>query len=176
MSSADGLTRRAIMRGLAAAPLVALAGCNFQPLYAARTGSGTVAEALPTVDVEPLTTRAGQELRNNLIFQFTRGGPAPPAAYRLAIALTTNVSKLAVEPRSGRGEAAFVRAEAVYTLKRIETDETVLRATSSANASYDQTEQRFANYRAEIDAENRAMAVLADLIRIRISAALVRKA
>ena len=174
MSSVN-LSRRALLAGLGSMAVLGLAGCGFQPLYAARTAEGPVSDALAAIDIEPIASRPGQELRNNLIFRFTRGGTPPPAIYKLAITLTTSGQKLAVEPRSGRGEAAFVSAQASYVLRRADTGVVILQATQSANASYDQSEQRFANYRAEIDAENRAVTVLADLMRTRIAAALTRK-
>ena len=177
MSWDRGITRRKIVAaGLGGLGLLALGGCNFTPLYAARTADGDVAQSLQLVAVEPIKSRVGQELRNKLIFQFTRGGEAPPPVYRLTVSLKTHTSKLAVEPQAGRGESAFVRADATYVLKRIDTDKQILQAKSVANSSFDQTEQRFANYRAELDAQNRAMAVLSEMIRTRVAAALARQA
>jgi len=175
MSSDSGITRRIGLAALGGLALLALTGCGFQPLYAERPSGQGVADQLASVDIEPINTRVGQELRNKLMFGLA-GGKSAPSVYRLTIALTTTASKLAVAETSGRGEASFVQARATYVLKRIDTGEVVLQATQNANASYDQTEQRFANYRAEIDAENRAVGVLADLMRTRISAALARRA
>jgi LPS-assembly lipoprotein len=58
-----------------------------------------------------------------------------------------------------------------YTVRRIGTDEIVLRETVHGTASYDRFSQNFANIRAKRDAENRAAKQAADEVRIRVAAA-----
>jgi LPS-assembly lipoprotein len=54
---------------------------------------------------------------------------------------------------------------------RIGSEDIVIRETARGTASYDRSNQNFANIRAKLDAENRAAAQAADEVRIRVAAA-----
>jgi LPS-assembly lipoprotein len=62
---------------------------------------------------------------------------------------------------------------ATYTLTAIEGGAQITTGTATASASYDRTEQRYANVRAARDAEIRAVGLLADQIRTRLAIALL---
>jgi LPS-assembly lipoprotein len=67
--------------------------------------------------------------------------------------------------------AYSVTVSATFEVKTVATGEIVLRGTSRGTASFDRVSQIYANTRARLDAENRAAALAADDIRIRLASA-----
>jgi LPS-assembly lipoprotein len=169
MSSPDR-SRLKALAGLGLALLVA--GCNFHPLYAPTLAApGGVAPVLAAIDIAHIDTRIGQRLRNELIFRFTGGSAPATPRYRLTIVVSTVETPLALGT-TGQALADQIVATANYTLSSIRDQRPVLTDTTTARASYDRSVQRFAAYRAKLDAENRAMDTLADLIYTQLAAAL----
>jgi LPS-assembly lipoprotein len=62
-----------------------------------------------------------------------------------------------------------------YELKEIATGQVILRSLNRGVASYDRSNQAFANQRARIDAEDRAAQQVADDIQLRLAAALATR-
>ena len=172
--------RMALAAGLALALGVA-AGCTVRPLYgeASPTATGPHSAQLASVDIAPVTTRVGQELRNHLIFMFGggQGQPASPA-YRLTLATTAttsvpatiNTSRVSLEPTAG-----VVTVATDYVLAEAGTGRQVARGRRSVQAPYDIPVQDFAAARAVRDAENRAARELAELLRLVVGQELARR-
>lgn len=176
MSSSDaGRSGRLASVVGAAVLLSALAGCTVTPLYGTSTASISsqedgVAAQLASVEITQATDRAGQELRNHLIFLLGggRGEPANPA-YRLQLATTSHVSRgpsisvseVTLEPSSG-----FVAMRSDYTLIEITTARVISAGTRAVQAPFDNPGQNFAAQRAVRDAENRAARELAEVLRL----------
>ena len=159
------------------AALVALAiglgACTVQPLYGPKPGGASVKATLARVAIEPVDDRVGQVVRNKLIFQFTGGGAASSALYKMRLTVTSRETGLGITSVE-QSPVYSVSVSATYELKRIDTDTSVLRSTSSASASYNTVNQVFANTRAKIDAENRAATQVANDIATRVTAAIAR--
>jgi len=158
-------------RGPQAAALVftlTLAGC-IHPLY----GPNGVNAQLAQIEVAPIPERVGHYLAEELKFETDGSGDRPPPKYRLTITTRTSVGGLIVNLRTLTSDAAQVTVAADYRLAAIEGDREITKATATATASYDRSQQRFANVRAARDAEIRAATVLADQIRTRIGIALL---
>ncbi|PTW63388.1 LPS-assembly lipoprotein [Breoghania corrubedonensis] len=169
MSLSD-FTGRFRVLGLVCA-LFVLAGCNVRPLYGTiSTGSAPAQEELAAIDIDPADDRVQQVLRNELIFLFQRGGEAAPARYRLRMILNSTKSSVAVEELSDVPAAYLVQMTTSFALSEVATGRTLLTGSTFANASYDFSNQRFANLRAARDAEDRAAKVIADDIHTRIAA------
>ena len=176
MSSSDaGRSGRLASIAGAAALLSVLAGCTVTPLYGTSTASissqdGGVAAQLASVEITQATDRAGQELRNHLIFLLGggRGEPANPV-YRLQLATTSHVSRgpsisvseVTLEPSSG-----FVAMRSDYTLVETATARVISAGTRAVQAPFDNPGQNFAAQRAVRDAENRAARELAEVLRL----------
>lgn len=146
-----------------------LAACTVRPLYGpvAATGAPLTAE-LVSVEIPPLPTRVGQELRNQLIFAFTGGGAAAAPLYRLDL----TVSGGAGGALSSRIQTFQVyRVTASYRLTDAVTGAMLASGSVTGTTSYNVSNQGFADYRAERDAENRAAADAAEQIRLAVSAA-----
>jgi len=169
MSWREGRRPATLAPLLALGAAVALAGCGIRPLYAPTAAGTTASAALAAVSIAPLDTRVGQVLRNELIFGFTGGGPAATPAYGLRLVLTSQESELVIEQIENIPEANLVALTVTYTLTELATGDVLLTGATFANASFDYSTQRFANIRAERDAEDRAARRLASNILSRVA-------
>lgn len=88
---AGRLSRRGLLAAFGLAPLGAVAGCGFEPLYGERSGLSTrAAEQLAKVRVAPISERNGVLLRRALE-QRMRPGRESEARYELRCGLTFGV-------------------------------------------------------------------------------------
>ena len=147
----------------------ALAACTVQPLYGPGPTGASVTTALDRITIDPVDSRVGQELRNKLIFDLS-GGPASSPVYRMRLSVSAAESALGVTPVES-APAYSLTVSATYEVTSLSTGEVVLRGTSRGTASFDRVSQVYANTRAKIDAENRAAALAADDIRLRLATA-----
>lgn len=154
--------------------VLALPACQVRPLYATAPGaedSAVVAE-LGAVAVEPLRERVGQTLMNELIFLMRGGARLAEPRYTLRLIVSTRSSSLGIEEYEAVPTATLIALTATYTLTETGTGRVVTTGSVSSTASYDFSSQRFANLRAERDAEDRAARTAAAEIRTRLAATL----
>jgi LPS-assembly lipoprotein len=165
---------------------LALAGFSascFTPLYGSATvgNSGDVGGKLSAVEVAPIDpanapngsriARVGVEMRNDLMFDLTGGGPAGSATHRLDIRLTATTTQVIVDVNTARPDVENYGINATYTLTEITTGKKVVTGTTFSRVSYNipGQQQRFAGSRGLRDAEDRAAKVIADNIRSRLA-------
>ncbi len=156
---------------LAAVTAMALAACTVQPLYAPTAAGTSVIASLGTISIDQVNDRLSQEVRNQLIFQLNggKGQPANPA-YHMKLSVGSSTSALGVTPIASAA-AYSITVAATYEVRSVADDKIVLRETSRQSASYNRVNQLYANERAQLDAENRAAAQVAEDIRIHLAAA-----
>lgn len=160
---------------------VSLAGCSsggFRPLYAGGAG-GPVAAGLAAVEITALDGRVGQVVRNELIFFFTGGGKAAPPRYILDMTVVEGGEAPIVDPFSGRPEIVSLTLTATFALRPAGVGPSaapLFRGNVFGRASYTATLQRFANIRAQRDAEDRAAKVLAEQVRTQVASYLATAA
>ena len=116
------------------------AGC-FQPLYGDRAmvgGNAGVGDKLSSVDVRPVDTpngtrlaRVSVEIRNELIYQLTGGGPAAATNYHLDIKLSAHTINVIVDIHTARPDVQNYGIDASYTLTDITTGKKVVTARHS---------------------------------------------
>jgi LPS-assembly lipoprotein len=140
--------------------------------YGPLGAGGDVAGELQAIAVEPIPNRLGHYLGDDLIFGFNGTGSQVPPKYRLIVTVTENVQTPLLDTVSGYPSAANVVVNADYRLMPVGGTEPVTKGQATVVASYDRTNQRFANLRAARDAEIRDAKTLADQIRIRVAAAI----
>jgi LPS-assembly lipoprotein len=157
---------RAFLAAVAGA--LVLAACTVQPLYGPSPTGTAVSTALARIVIDPVDNRVGQELRNKLIFDLAGSTTAP--VYRMKLTVSSAESALGVTPVES-APAYSLTVSATYAVTSISTGEIVLRGTARGTASFDRVSQIYANTRARLDAENRAAALAADDIRVRLAAA-----
>jgi LPS-assembly lipoprotein len=160
----------AMLVALAGILLLGLSGC-IHPMY----GANGVNNKLAEIEVAPIPERVGHYLAEELKFETDGSGNRPSPRYRLTISATSTAVGTIVDIGSQRADAAVVQVNATYSLAEIAGGRAVTSGAVYASASYDRTEQRYANVRAARDAEIRAATVLADQIRTRLAVALLKE-
>jgi LPS-assembly lipoprotein len=165
--------------------LIFLAGAStggcFQPLYGQYSlgGSSNVAQSLSAVDVlqidstqEPDEAKLAVAVRNDLLFglQGGDGGGSPTHSLKVRLFAARPYST-SVDIQTGRSTTTIYSVTATYQLTDLRTGKVVLSATAVAPVSSDNPgeQQRFANARALIDAQNRASQLIADTIKSRLT-------
>ncbi|WP_370676299.1 LPS assembly lipoprotein LptE [Pleomorphomonas sp. PLEO] len=176
MWSSDLLRRGALV--LAAGAL--LAACQVRPVYApigspAAGGKPAMVTELASIAIDTQTDRVPQALMNELIFQLRGGSALVAPKYRLHLVLTTGVSELAIRASEDIAVAKLVSLTTTYTLTEIATGRVVTSDNIYTTSPFDVTSQRYANVRAQQDAEERAARAAAADIRLRLSSALIGK-
>lgn len=159
-----------IMAVMGLALAASLAGCTARPLYAPTAATGVPLQAeLASVDIPEQSARVGQEVRNHLIFAFTGGGAPAAPLYRLDLTVSGGLSG----SLSSRTQSFQVyRVAASYRLTDVATGTVLGSGSVTGTTSFTASNQGFADYRAERDAESRAAADAADQIRLAVSTAL----
>ena len=147
------------------------AGGCFQPLYGEAAHPGLTAD-LRAIAVEPIKDRIGHYLGNDLIADLNGTGAAPDPKYRLTVTTTLGSTTPTVSSQIGVANAATVTGTANYTLTPAGGGDAIVTGSATSVAVYDRTEERFANLRAERDAEIRLAKSLADEIELRLAARL----
>lgn len=158
------------------APL--LAGCQVRPLYGSLdTSSGVsgpgVADELAAISIDPISgysrSTAARELFNELTFRFERGTTSPSKRYRLKVLINVVNSEVGVQQLADVPAAYSTTLNATFVLSSLTEDRTILTGKSFATASYDFSNQRFANSRARRDAEERVAKSVAEDLQARIA-------
>ncbi|MBL4784568.1 MAG: hypothetical protein JKY49_03985 [Cohaesibacteraceae bacterium] len=166
MSSSN---RQNYLRCLLLGAVLILSGCQVRPLYATNPAGTSVANSLAEIEIGQATDRIGLELRNQLLFDLENGYETEAKTHFLSFTISSGTSDLGLEVGTGRPKASRVTVTVNYLLKHKDSGETVLKQSHSATASFDRSDQRFANLRAERDAQNRAATTLAQEIRLRLA-------
>lgn len=168
----NGTNRRQMISALCLAALLPLGGC-FKPLYGQRilADGSSLLDVLRQINVAAAGNRTDQFFRNELLFLLRGGkGALEPAKYRLEHQITQRISAVSVQVLSDVPQSLILNLNVVYTLWNIDENKVVLQGTSFAEASFTFSNQRFANSRAQIDAQERAAKVIADEVRTRLAA------
>jgi LPS-assembly lipoprotein len=172
----------------AAVLLIALpAGGCFQPLYGEAAHPGLVAQ-MRAIAVDPVKgsvqdtsqqtpdlDRIAHYLGNDLIANLNGTGAVVEPKYRLTVTSSFTTATPTVTSQIEVANAATVTVTARYVLKRVGGGEEIVSGSAVNAAVYDRTEDRFANLRAQRDAEIRLAKSLADEIELRLAARLGEK-
>jgi LPS-assembly lipoprotein len=162
---------------LAAASLTA--GC-FEPLYGSRpsVNAESVHDKLADIDIPQIparegttTTRLAVGLRNALQYDLNGNAGASAPTHRLNVSLAETQTTVMIDIASGRPTAQVDGIRAVYQLVEIATGKVVLKDTAYTRVDTDApgSQQRFAQQRAQRDAEDRAIQLAAEAIRNRLA-------
>ena len=163
---------RLLPRAAVVLACLALAGC-FRPMYATLNdpvaADGTLTpslnERLAGIEIGPIDGRIGQRVRNELAYGLNGGAGNE---YRLTFSVTESIEDVIVQT-TREPEAQILVLRVRFTLTDLATGKVVHGGNAVARASYDRSEQIFANERAKLDAENRAARVVANSLKTRIA-------
>lgn len=161
--------RRLLAMGAVIVLGAGLAGC-IRPLYgSAGITGGRVGPELAAIHVEPVNDYLGHELRNELDFLLTGGNPVTPPKYRLVVVPVSTRQGAVVDTLYGRSESATMALTAQYKLYSASDTKELSSGRAIISVSFDRTQERFANVRAERDALARGAKTLADQIRTQLA-------
>lgn len=149
-----------------------LSGCDggFRPLYGSNgLGGAAVSEKMAQVETAPIPGRVGQRIRNELIFQATGGGNAPPPAYRLEVAIRESTTSTLIRS-DGDAQSRIYQVDASFQLVRLADRAVVLKGSSYGQAAYERFTSIYSNVRAQKDAEDRAAKTVGDELKSRLAA------
>ena len=149
-----------------------LAGaCQVRPLYGPTPSGMTTGAELAAIDVRPATGgRIGQMVHNELALLLSRGG-AEGSTYQLNISAASSRGDLTVRLVGGEPQGSFVHVSTSYTLTRRGDPTPILTGSVLRQVTFETTtSQKFADDRAEIDAQKRAAREIAEEIRLRLAA------
>ncbi len=149
--------------------LLVAASCVYRPLYGGADG-----DALSQIYVEDVETRTAQQLRNHLIFLLQGGRDNPETKYVARLRVVDSYREFAAVKNVRDDTAGSVTVSVSYDLIDTENNTRVAGGNRVAVASYDRTQQSFANNRARRDAENRAAKEAAEKLKLAFAADLSR--
>lgn len=149
-----------------------LSGCGFKPLYGSGKNSISAGE-LDTIQVAHLRDREGQILHTLLVQRFNPDGRRVKPRFELKINLTKSISNLGVR-RDATATRANLAVSADFFLTEIHSGKQRFKGKSSITVSYNILDDRFATVAAQQNALERALRVIADSIKTRVSAHMTR--
>jgi len=155
------------------------AGC-FEPLYANRPTAGidNVHDKLAAVELAPSTARPGApdariavSMHNTLQYDLNGGGGAVAPTHRLTVSVGATGVSFIINILTGLPTAQISGVTVNYQLVEIATGKVVLKDNAYSHVDYDiaGSQQRFAVQRAEVEAEDRAIKIVAEAIRNRLA-------
>jgi len=169
---------RILVRVASVLALGALTTACFQPLYGNNPAGDSVRDKLASIDVANIPAGSGTPearlavaLRNALIYDFNNGAVPTSPTHRLQVTLSSGITTVIVDVSSGRPDSQVEVVNASFTLTEIATNRVVLATSTHTMASFDipGSAQRFAQQRAWHNAEDRAIAQVAESIRNRLA-------
>ena len=159
-----------MLRLLAAALLCAtLTACGFSPVYAPTDDAApqSVFNDFATIQIDPISQRIGQILRNELIDRLNAKGRAE-VQYRLSVALTEQQIALAIA-RDATLTRSQILEVATISLSDIKTNKIVLTRRLTASSTYSILPSQFGTLVTEQDARERSLRTLSEQITTALS-------
>ena len=141
----------------------------------ARSAHPGLVEEVRAIEVAPIKDRIGHYLADNLTTDFNGTGQKPTPKYRLTVTVSTDTSTPTVNSETNVATSATVKGSAKFTLNLVDGGKEVLSGEAVAFAAYDRSQQRYADLRAERDAEICSARALSSDIWVRVAAALAAK-
>lgn len=178
MSSPSRTMVRKLLGLVALLLLPLLGGClsDVRPLYGTWSGGNDpLAAKLQAIAVDPISSRLGHYLGDDLILALNGTGSQVPAQYHLVVTLDETSQTPLIDTVTGIPTGATVVTTAYFQLVPVAGPEPILKGRAFVAASYDRTTARFADVRAARDAEIRDAQALADQIRTQVAAELATR-
>jgi len=163
------LARVAVVAGLS----LGLSAC-FRPLYGPTASGQSLQTVLASIDVPevewpPALANTGHYLRSEVIYALNGSGSDTPKRYTLKMTLAQSQTSPVIDTEIGAASSVILGGTLTYTLTSLDGKTVVTQGTATSSASFDRFPQRFANIRANRDAEIRLAKDLAQQVRTRLS-------
>ena len=143
-----------------------LTACGFRPLYVSSCDSEGASYPLKIGTIED---RNGQVLRNYLLDRLASKGSSKQPLYRLDVTLTESVVDIGVQ-KDETSKRKQITMSVVLKLKNLKNDDLFQHTTSTINSYEVLTTNYYADDVATQYAEKEALRMLADKIRMFVSA------
>jgi LPS-assembly lipoprotein len=158
---------------LALAALLPLSACGFRPLYGKAGVNGLDTDTrrdLASVRILPIADRTGQQLRNALVERMSPRGEPVAAKWTLAVLVSTSMTGLGLR-KDAVSTLGEMTVSATYTLAAAgaKTGGLGTSGTATAVVSVNFLGPRYGSVAAERDAEERAIAEIAENIREQVA-------
>lgn len=160
---------------VSAITIMLISACTVQPLNSVKPSSAIAPTNLSNIEILEVGNRVGQQVRNKLIFALNGGKEPVGATHSLKLIAVASEATISVITSTKAPTAAQVTVSVNYTLREKPNNLIIATGTRQAIASYDRTNQSFANQRAERDAEDRAANEVAEQLRLLIIATLANQ-
>ncbi len=153
------------------------AGC-WQPLYRSTPNADGVQDKFAAIDIPIIPVpkgtpaeRVAVALRNALQYDLHNGENAFAPTYQLKIIVSTSTFTAYLDPTTGRPNTQIDSVNARFQLIELATGKTAITDSTYAHVDYDipGSQQRFAKQRAQRDAEDHAVQIVAEAIRNRLA-------
>ena len=152
---------------MAAAMLLVVSGCGFQPLYG-KQSIGSVDDELARIKVRVISDRIGQQTHNYLLDRLNRKGRPEKPLYLLVVKLKVAKTRLGIELDESATRAKLVLT-ADFVLSDIKTKSPLLKRSARSTNSYNIVDSAVATRSAELDARDRAAREVSEDIRVLLS-------
>jgi LPS-assembly lipoprotein len=155
---------------------VTLSGC-FRPLNGSFGKDSSISAELAKIDIDSSSKSEvlNHYLVEDLRFEFNGGNPSKDIRYKLKITATDSLTVPVIESSSGRAEIGSIVSSVQFSLTRLDTGVVLGSGTVSSSATFDRMSQRFSSARARRDAQIRDAQVMAEEIRTRVAALLMKQ-
>jgi LPS-assembly lipoprotein len=166
------LPRRTLLLALVAA----LGGCGFRPMYggAGDADDPGVRERLAAIEIRGLDGRLGQILRNELLDELNPVGTQVPARYFLPVQLRRFAAALGIQLDNTVTRYNLILV-ARFQLRERDTRRVLYQSIVRREASYNVSQQPFADLTAEQNAEQRVAREVSQDIRTHLAVHFARE-
>lgn len=146
--------------------LLALAGCNFHPLYATRDARNSDPD-LAAIDVRPILNRPGQILALQLRENLNPSGLTVPKRWDLLTTMTVGRADLGIQ-RNATATTSEVTVSVAFQLHERPSGKMVYASSSRAVGDFDLVQDAYATQVAADSARDRAIDQIADEMTLRL--------
>lgn len=172
--SANGVSRRALLRALGLGVAAGVSGCadgsGFRPLYG--TLGANANAKMAQVEFVPIPGRNGQRIRNELLFKAYggdyNGRPPSTPKYRMEVAVKES-TQTSLVLANGTSAGLIYQIDARFQLIEIESKKVLLTGFSQSRANSERFTNVFSNVRAIEEAQERAAKTIATDLNARIA-------
>ena len=162
---------------LAALSIVSVAGCTVEPLNSSQSNSeiasgsfsSSTRSILQQTEVDSVTTREAQQVRNQLLFAMNGGTLRPDGRYRVKLDVESKTVGVSIEQNSLSPTASQIIMKTEYILVDKIQNKTVAQGERQVVTPFNNLPQSFASQRAAREAVNRAAAQMAQQLRLAIA-------
>ena len=153
---------------------LAVAGCGFQPLYGGTQASEVAAASLPSIYVDILPNRTGQELRQALQARLEGSAGGQNKQYELAVAYSIQQEGIGVQPDNSVTRTRFI-GRASWFLKTLRGEVVASGNARTLDGVDDLDEQPFEVQLASEKTEARIAGNVADQVTAQIQSYFLRR-